>query len=934
MSAPADAVPLEPPREPRPPRLPDPRLEPHLEPPLGPLHGADLLDATVTGHKFARLESMRQAGFPVPELFGLPASAFDLATAGLRAGLAPAPSGGDPAAVRAWTDAAWAAAADLRVPEPLAARVLAAFDALAGPDGLVAVRACVVPAPGLPGEDDEGDPFAGMSDSFLYVPRADLLDRVARCWASAYRPQAAHYRLHRGGDPAAVRVAVGVQRMAPGVRSFVAFTRDPRDGGRRHVVAAAHGIGEGVVQERADVDHFFVARPGGGVRSRLAHKRRMLGPPVPGGPGGPSPLEVPAELADEPVLDGAQLARVTAVAERIEEHFGGPQDIEGAFTADGGLHVLQARPMVLPEPGAAPVRWSNHNITESYPGVSGALTYSVARVFYRSIFTDLYRRMGVPEERLRTQAHRLERMVGLHGGRVFYRIDDWYELHGQLREFEFVRGWWEHAMGLAADPRRPLEPGWRRRALALAPSTVRRLLRHPAEVRGLLRWWDALAASGAGLDDWGPEELVAFHRRMWAQVGARWGTTLTNSFLTMQVTVVLDALLRRWAGQRDHVLMTGLLAGGPENRSLAALRSGLALAELVGADPRARARVLGAGDAAARREAWEELVGGAYGPGPARAAAEHLRRYGDRAAGDLKLELPTPRQDPGMVLDMVAPLVRRGRTVEGSRADERRVRAAAEERLRSSCRGPVRRAVLRALAALVRSMVKVREDTRFCRTELYGLSRRILLRLGALLAGAGHLDRAEDVFDLTVEEVLGAFDGTLPGARPRELAALRRAERERCAQRPAPATDLVTAAGVPLAPAVPADAPDGAGGPGREQDGKDGEDGVLRGLASSAGLVRARARVVLDPDVSPESCRDAVLVARETDPGWLFLMTAAKGLVVERGTMLSHTAITGRLLGVPTVVAVSGATTRIPDGAWVELDGAAGTVRLVEGPHR
>jgi len=88
---------------------------------------------------------------------------------------------------------------------------------------------------------------------------------------------------------------------------------------------------------------------------------------------------------------------------------------------------------------------------------------------------------------------------------------------------------------------------------------------------------------------------------------------------------------------------------------------------------------------------------------------------------------------------------------------------------------------------------------------------------------------------------------------------------------------------------------------------------------------------VLHPSsVSPESCRDTVLVARETDPGWLFLMTVAKGMVVERGTLLSHTAITGRLLGVPTVVAVAGATTAIPDGALVELDCTAGTVRVVQ----
>ena len=177
-----------------------------------------------------------------------------------------------------------------------------------------------------------------------------------------------------------------------------------------------------------------------------------------------------------------------------------------------------------------------------------------------------------------------------------------------------------------------------------------------------------------------------------------------------------------------------------------------------------------------------------------------------------------------------------------------------------------------------------------CRTELFGLSRRVLLRLGVLLAGAGHLDDPRDVLDLTVEEVLGAFDGTLPGRDLRTLAALRRDERERCEELPAPPSQLVSLAGRPLDVARPANA--------GTVDGDDGgeDDKVLRGLASSAGVVRARARVVLDPEVAADTCRDAILIARETDPGWLFLMTAARGLVVERGTLLSHTAVTGRLL--------------------------------------
>lgn len=139
-----------------------------------------------------------------------------------------------------------------------------------------------------------------------------------------------------------------------------------------------------------------------------------------------------------------------------------------------------------------------------------------------------------------------------------------------------------------------------------------------------------------------------------------------------------------------------------------------------------------------------------------------------------------------MLTGTIAPLVRRGATVAGSRADEARAAEEARRRLRAACRNPARRAVLHALLSLMRWFVRAREDTRFCRTQLFGLSREVLWRLGAELAAAGALDEAMDVLDLTADEVTGAFDGTLPGADLRGLAAVRRAERVRHLDVPLP----------------------------------------------------------------------------------------------------------------------------------------------------
>jgi pyruvate,water dikinase len=70
-----------------------------------------------------------------------------------------------------------------------------------------------------------------------------------------------------------------------------------------------------------------------------------------------------------------------------------------------------------------------------------------------------------------------------------------------------------------------------------------------------------------------------------------------------------------------------------------------------------------------------------------------------------------------------------------------------------------------------------------------------------------------------------------------------------------------------------------------------------------------------------------ILVAERTDPGWVMLFPAAAGLAVERGSLLSHSAILARELGIPAVVSVAGLTRWVKDGDWVELDGAAGVVR-------
>jgi phosphoenolpyruvate synthase/pyruvate phosphate dikinase len=71
-------------------------------------------------------------------------------------------------------------------------------------------------------------------------------------------------------------------------------------------------------------------------------------------------------------------------------------------------------------------------------------------------------------------------------------------------------------------------------------------------------------------------------------------------------------------------------------------------------------------------------------------------------------------------------------------------------------------------------------------------------------------------------------------------------------------------------------------------------------------------------------------VAERTDPGWIMLFPAAAGILVERGSLLSHSAIVARELGIPAIVSLPGLTAWLTDGDLVEFDGATGVVRRLE----
>ena len=107
---------------------------------------------------------------------------------------------------------------------------------------------------------------------------------------------------------------------------------------------------------------------------------------------------------------------------------------------------------------------------------------------------------------------------------------------------------------------------------------------------------------------------------------------------------------------------------------------------------------------------------------------------------------------------------------------------------------------------------------------------------------------------------------------------------------------------------------------------------ILTGVPGSPGTTQGKARIVLDPSNPPDLSPGDIMVAPITDPAWTPLFLAVEAVIVNVGAQISHAVIVSRELGIPCVVSVNEATTLIPDGSTLEIDGTSGEVKILELP--
>ncbi|HZC13290.1 MAG TPA: PEP/pyruvate-binding domain-containing protein, partial [Thermoleophilaceae bacterium] len=326
----------------------------------------------IAGGKAANLGELIRAGLPVPPGFCVTTAAYELVAGGAGLGqilddLAETRPD-DTARLADLAAEARARLLEAPVPEDLAQAITGAYRAL-GASVPVAVRSSAT------AEDLPHASFAGQQDTYLNVVGDEaVIEAVRRCLASLWTDRAVSYRATNGIDPRGVLLAVAVQRMVEATVAGVLFTANPLTGRRRQaVIDAAPGLGEAVVSGAVNPDHFVVNTASGEIVERRPGDKRVAVRSSAGG--GTQRVEL---SGDEASLEDAQIRALAALGARVEAHYGAPQDTEWAIDGEGGIWLLQARPIttLFPLPAGAP---------ETDEDLRAYFSFNVAQGVYRPL---------------------------------------------------------------------------------------------------------------------------------------------------------------------------------------------------------------------------------------------------------------------------------------------------------------------------------------------------------------------------------------------------------------------------------------------------------------------------------------------------------------------------------------------------------------------
>ena len=705
------------------------------------------------------------------------------------------------------------------------------------------------------GEDSANKSFAGQFYSAIGVKRKDIQREIEKVLSS--------YKGREG--------SVIIQEFLPCESSGVMFTEVNSD---KIVINSALGLCSTVVNGEI-CDEYITDKSGSIIKKMIREKNALF-------------FQDGACIRvkkDDESLSPQQIRQLARIASKIQKLFGAPQDIEWAFKK-GELYILQSRPITKAPIITETEYYDSANIAESYSGIVLPLTFSFAEMVYSRVYKDLLRKSGVPQKKLEKHSSIFDNLLGTFYGRMYYNMNNWY------RMAEFVPGYRRNKQNFESMITSNIKAEIGK---IISPSIVLRIaypfligfkvLTYGITSRyfksSVIKELNSLRRNDFNCLSY--NECIKSFDEINNKLLRKWYITIENDFFVMTYLGLLKKMLSDTEIQR---VLTFSSKATEQVDALASLSQKMTKVDTLWS-------AVQEGDV---KKFDSEILN--Y-RGIKSELETYMHTFGGRFANELKLESKGIDEDSSKLLSVLKLYHSYG------------TRALADKQ---SANKPLSLGLKKKfILNKFKKYASHREEFRLLRSNTFAMARKLFRRIGNIFVTEKILNSTDDIFYLTLEEILNKNKFV---SEYKSLVEQRKYEYKSYNDITPPSHFSTSNRQAPRVAS-----PDLQTG------------GNVSGQPASSGKITGRIRVFREFCI-PSQIDFDILVTSHTDPGWTPLIALSKGLIIEHGGILSHASIVARELGIPTVIGVENAMTFLKDGDIVELDGTNGIIKVQKHENR
>ena len=562
--------------------------------------------------------------------------------------------------------------------------------------------------------------------------------------------------------------------------------------------------------------------------------------------------------------------------------------------------------------------YDNSNIAESYAGATTPLTFSFVRYVYQEVYQHFSKMMGASDNLIRENKDTFEHMVEFIGHRIYYNLNSWYKMLSFFPGYRLSSEFMEKMMGVEKHASLIKKKySFFEKYFFYFPMASLQFIKISLtfaflgwRIKEFNRYFDKifLDLNSIDLNKLALTELKKSYEELDNRLLSQWRVPIANDFAVMVSAGLADRIFKKWLNSDNAYSYMQPAA----NKPLTSLDPGnklLQIAHLVKEDKIIHRLFL--------EHKEEEIIKSLRNKYSAHKATQeiyiYLKNFGARIPNELKLESETLAENPKNFISLVKILVQ-GELIQNN--------AIKEEHIGNNYKNLsfFKKLFLGWLLRWAGNSIYRREDARFRRTLVFGHVREIFIEIGKKLEKEGFIKNTRDIFYLSIEEIFKVIDGKELNFDPLAIVEQRKLKLEKWKNIEMPRR-------FETIKSIPEIENDLLNQPVFSQK----EDsyqlkGTVASRPNNTQMFSGTTLTLKDFD-SLANFEGKILVTCQTDPGWTVVFPLLKGIVVERGGMLSHAAIVARELNIPCIVGVHQATDFLSTDMRVVLNLQNGSIQ-------